>query len=251
MASGGDLQPILAAALAGSGLREGAFLPQLFGPPAVLAPAQLAQLGIWCAQWVERSVAPSARAELSAALDEARRCVEEPEAATARPNPPGTARYPTDHLSIARLAAAAARRAVNNPAATHVALCAAVKLVVRLERVAARRDRLQAETRLLHFLSALDDELFRLEAAAAVADRAEVDAVLWRHAQGAHVVSWLVRLRGPKSQRYGLLTTSGGRWHWTFGSRDDVLSNVPDTLFAEAVSSALSREVTLGRARAR
>ena len=231
------LHPVLAAAVAGARLR--AFTPRFDGPAAAVAPAHLARLGLWCAEWIERGVPAAAREEFAASLAEARALIADPAQARAWQYSQGNTRYPTEHLSVARLAAAAARRAVRNPAATSVALCAAVKLVARLERAAA-------EARLRGFLGALEAELVRLEAAAAVADRIDpelgVAAVLWRGVEEGRVASWLVRLTAAR--RYGLLARVAGRWRWFEGGRDDVLSNVPDRHFEQAVKSALAYDLS-------
>lgn len=243
-----DLHPVLAAAVAATGPRVLDYRPRFSGPPPQLPPALLARLGLWCAQWVEDGVPAASRAEFAEALEQARAFVADRERARSWPYSQGNARYKAEHLSIARLAAAAARRAVNNPAATRVALCAAVKLVVRLEKASARQDAAAGRARAERFLEALDEELIRLEACAALQDHApeaedegEVEAVLWRKEQGGRIAWWLVRLSG-REPRYGLLAKAGARWRWTEGPRDDALSTVPDEFFAEAVEASLPRD---------
>ncbi|MGC4120003.1 MAG: hypothetical protein QM765_36575 [Myxococcales bacterium] len=248
-----ELNPILAAAVAATEPRVLEHQPRFVGPTPQLAPAELARLGVWCARWVEAAVPASARREFSEAIAEAEGYVADRESARRYPSSQGNARYPPEHLSIARLAAAAARRAVNNPAATRVALCAAVKLVVRLERGSARRDPVNGALRVARFLEALDEEIFRLEASAAVLEHAgeceaEVEAVLWRKPQGGKVAYWLLRL-ATAEPRYGLLAKRSGRWQWIEGARDDALSTVPDELFPEAVETSLKRDAYLPRPR--
>ncbi|HEY3449049.1 MAG TPA: hypothetical protein VGK67_21990 [Myxococcales bacterium] len=248
-----ELHPILAAAVAATEPRVLEHRPRFSGAPPQLAPEEMAQLGIWCARWVEAAVPAASRQEFSEALEEAEGFAADPERARLFPYSQGHVRYRAEHLSIARLAAAAARRAVNNPAATRVALCAAVKLVVRLERGSAKRDPVSGAQRVTRFLEALDEEIFRLEASAALLEHAgececAVEAVLWRKTQGAKVAYWLLRLVA-KEPRYGLLGKTAGRWRWIEGPRDDALSTVPDELFPEAVETSLARDAYLARPR--
>jgi len=240
------LHPILAAAVAAAGERGKGFRSQFGAPPVSISPREMASLAIWCGEWVEPTVAPELQAEFVAVLEEARRLFAEPELVRAQHFSQGNARYPTEHLSIARLAVDAARRAVSNPAATRVAVSAAVKLVVRLERSSVR-SLSEADGRVRRFLYALDDELLRLDAVAALEEHtgfadADVDATLWRRAEGTRVVTWITRLGTGITRRYGLLTKQGGRWRWFEGSRDDVLAQIPDELFADAVDCALRRD---------
>ena len=250
-----ELNPILKAAVAASGPRGLEHRPRFAGATPQLSPAEMAQLGVWCARWVEAAVPASSRQEFCEALAEAEGFAGDGEAVRRPAYPQGSERHRAEHLSIARLAAAAARCAVDNPAATRVALCAAVKLVVRLERDSAGRAPLAGEQRVARFLEALDEEIFRLEAAAAVFERAlesdgevQVEAVLWRKTQGAKVTYWLLRLRA-REPRYGLLCRRAGKWRWIEGPRDDALSTVPDELFSEAVETSLERDVYLARPR--
>jgi hypothetical protein len=93
-------------------------------------------------------------------------------------------------------------------------------------------------------LSWIDEEIMRLEAAAAMADRAgrpvAVDRVLWRGADDKKkkTVHFLAVLRGGA---WGLVTKIGRNWAFVEGTRDTVAASIPDPMFKEAMASAQAR----------
>jgi len=234
-----ELHPLLSAALASAGSTAVEFVPGLAGPPPVLPADGLLLAGLWCARRLAPTVPAAARAEYQEVLARAERILggEEPPGraqvtrrATGRPG----------HLAVARLVADAARQAQRNPAATQVAVRAAVQVAARLEAHGVGGGR-----RLQAFLTGLDDELFRLEAVEALWEHAEPTRpprrVLWRGLDRGRPAAWLLRLEAARPRWAALLEVRG---HWVFeqGSLDDTLACVPDHWLAEATREALARD---------
>ncbi|MGC4115758.1 MAG: radical SAM protein [Myxococcales bacterium] len=97
------------------------------------------------------------------------------------------------------------------------------------------------------FLSALDQQLLRVDLLAAFEAwkwKAPPDfgEVLWRAAtaDGKGLAACIVRLPEAAGEpRYGLAIELGGSRRWFEGPRDDVLSTVPEPLFAAATAAVL------------
>ncbi len=71
------------------------------------------------------------------------------------------------------------------------------------------------------------------------------ERVLWRCADATgNPGRWIARLTSGK---YALLVKLGKRWQWVEGSRDDVLSSVPDSDFQAATEIVLLRDEPSGR----
>jgi len=231
-----EAHPVLRAALKAA---PAAARPQTVhggGPPPHLAPRELARLAIWCGERLASRVEPGVAEEYARALEEARQNVADPELPRRYPYSLGNVRYPTVPLSVGELAVDAARRAIRNPAATRVALCAQVRILVILEKAWARVAGLPVNDHVRELLVALDEQMVRLELEVALARYApgrmtDVEAVLWRGLEGQRTGHWLVRLHG---ERHGLLTKLKGRWRWLEGNREEMLASVPDALFADA-----------------
>jgi hypothetical protein len=134
-------------------------------------------------------------------------------------------------LGIARAACVEARTTLRRPdhagaSARRAAAKAAALLVSTGGAGAGRR-----------FLTALDDELRRLDIVHALALRGRtpsrpVARAIFRGADArGKVVVWVARLEGGA---HGLLARQGRLWAWTEGSYDDVLATVPDVHFEAA-----------------
>lgn len=85
-------------------------------------------------------------------------------------------------------------------------------------------------------VAALDDELFRLEAAELVASydgpAEAIEDVLWR---GEGQKNRLGRCIVRTAESYGIVIKLKGRYQWFAGGRDDVLATIPDAELDAAV----------------
>jgi hypothetical protein len=91
------------------------------------------------------------------------------------------------------------------------------------------------------YLVALDAICIHLEAITVLQDRSKVPSspprtTLWRGHKDGKVTHWLMRL---ENGQLALLAKVGTRWHLHEGTRDDVLANVSDDQFENAVTAAL------------
>jgi len=99
----------------------------------------------------------------------------------------------------------------------------------------------ERETGCTEFLTAVDDELQRLDTVHALSRyrkqaSAPIVRTLWRGMMGKRVVAWIAELSDGV---HGLLCRLPFHYQWIEGSRDDVLATVPGNHFEEAVGAVL------------
>jgi hypothetical protein len=147
-------------------------------------------------------------------------------------------KYKTPSLRAAR-SAVLARGSMAGGYVTRASSYAAEALVEALGTITdgARIKKLIAEA---------DDRTLVAEFVAAAKERGgredqKCQRVLWRGPDDkGNCGLWLVRVAAGK---YALLSKQGKRWSWSEGTRDDVLSTVPDKFFADATRIAIARDI--------
>ena len=155
----------------------------------------------------------------------------------------GSAKESPHLYCLRRAASGAATYARGKPDLVFPSATASVMRVVKLLTKEERRA----------FLGELDQRMRRAELASVHRERLKtelppVDEVLFRAADPAgKCFLWIARLPDARFALFGRLDPAPKRakWSWIEGSRDDVLANVPDTLFAaaaERVTSVLSAQ---------
>jgi len=137
----------------------------------------------------------------------------------------------TGALGIARSACAEAKAVRGRPdMAGSAARPAAVK-VVGLVLEAEGKEAVRG------FLSALDDELRRLDVVHAMTLKKKTSTSPIKRAVYRGQGVWLAEL-DENASKFGLLVKQGARWQWLEGEPKDILAMIPDAHFEKAVMAA-------------